>query len=107
MEKRRFDLVLQMHGDGRFTNPLVSLMGAAAMAGFYVPGRFCPDPERFLEWRPPGHEGTRFLPPPEHLRLSGGGTQLEVPLPHLHPRESANFGPRAEPDAPGHPGAQL
>src|SRR5258705_8512717 len=60
MEKRRFDLVLQMHGDGRFTNPLVSLMGAAAMAGFYGPGRFCPDAGRFLECRARGHQGRRL-----------------------------------------------
>jgi ADP-heptose:LPS heptosyltransferase len=107
MEKRRFGLVLQMHGDGRFTNPLVSLMGAAGMAGFYVPGRFCPDPARFLEWRAREHEVTRFLRLLEHLGIPGKGTQLEFPLADVDRRECESFGLGDEPYAVVHPGSQL
>src|SRR5262249_52412166 len=63
MQADRFDLILQMHGNGIVTNPLVMLFNARATAGFFVPGGYCPDPQRFLPY--PVHE-------PEirrHLRL--------------------------------------
>ncbi|MGZ3469601.1 MAG: glycosyltransferase family 9 protein, partial [Isosphaeraceae bacterium] len=48
IQAEEFDLVLQMQGSGRITNPLAALLGARITAGFLEPGGYCPDPERFL-----------------------------------------------------------
>lgn len=106
-QKRGFDLVLQMHGDGRFTNRLVSLMGAAATAGFHAPGQPCPDPARFLEWRPREHEILRYLRLLEHLGIPRKGTHLEFPLAEADRRECDGFGLGDGPYAVVHPGSQL
>src|SRR5690349_23412729 len=42
MQRRRFDLALQMHGNGRYTNQLLPLLGARVTAGFVQPGSHCP-----------------------------------------------------------------
>lgn len=54
MQVRRFDLALQMHGSGGITNLIASLLDARYLAGFYEPGHYCPDPDRFIPF--PAHE---------------------------------------------------
>jgi ADP-heptose:LPS heptosyltransferase len=71
IQSQRYDLVLQMHGCGTITNPLISLFGAKACAGFFVPGQYCPDPERFISY--PEHEPEVW----RHLRLM---QHLGIPL---------------------------
>jgi ADP-heptose:LPS heptosyltransferase len=107
MAKRKFDLIFQMHGDGRFTNPLVALMGATQIAGFHVPGQLCPDPPRFPAWRPREHEVTRYLRLLEHAGIQAKGTQLEFPLADADRRECDSFGLGDAPYAVVHPGSQL
>lgn len=47
MQRERFDLAIQLHGSGPFVNPLTTLFGAHHCAGFFLPGDYCPEPERF------------------------------------------------------------
>jgi ADP-heptose:LPS heptosyltransferase len=107
VENRKFDLALQMHGSGGFTNPLTVLMGARQSAGFHMPGGYRPDPERFIEWRDGEHEVLRYLRLLAHLGVPPKGTQLEFPLGRSDWRELTSFGLNDRPYAVIHPGSQL
>lgn len=94
----RFDLAIQMHGNGSISNLFTMLLGAIHTAGFYVPGNYCPDEgdETKFRSRTSFRRETsfrRFLPYPEdepeiwrHLHLMAflgvplQGDQLEFPL---------------------------
>ncbi|HLJ97677.1 MAG TPA: glycosyltransferase family 9 protein [Gemmataceae bacterium] len=80
MQAKQFDLVLQMHGNGTITNPLIGLFGARFAAGFFVPGGYCPDAQRFLPY--PIHEPEiwRHLRLLEFLGIPLQGHELEFPL---------------------------
>jgi ADP-heptose:LPS heptosyltransferase len=75
-----FDLALQMHGNGGLTNPFTVMLGAAATAGYYAPGAYCPDPERFLPLDESDHEVRRWLRLLNHIGVPGAGESLEFPL---------------------------
>lgn len=75
-----FDLVLQMHGSGELTNPLAVLMDGALTAGFYRPGHYRPDPQRFFEWRDEEHEVLRWIRLVRELGIAPCGEALEFPL---------------------------
>ena len=76
----QFDLVLQMHGSGELSNPLAVLMGGALTAGFYRPGHYRPDRQRFFPWRDDEHEVLRWLRLARELGIEPRGAQLEFPL---------------------------
>src|SRR5947209_4395519 len=80
MQAERFDLAIQLHGSGPFVNPLTALLGAKRCAGFYLPGDYCPDPERFLPWPESGLEVQRLLKLPAFLGLPAQDDRLEFPL---------------------------
>jgi ADP-heptose:LPS heptosyltransferase len=80
MASQQFDLALQMHDDGRLTNPLTVLMNARQTAGFYVPGRYCPDPQRFVPWQEDEPEVESCLRLLARLGVPAKGTHLEFPL---------------------------
>jgi ADP-heptose:LPS heptosyltransferase len=50
VQERRFDLALQMQGNGSIVNSLVTAFGAGRTGGYFVPGQFCPDPELFIPY---------------------------------------------------------
>ncbi|TMR27058.1 glycosyltransferase family 9 protein [Nonomuraea zeae] len=67
LRERGFDLAVQIHGGGRFSNPFVRRLGARVSAGLRAPGA-----ERLDRWVPYGdhhHETLRFL---EVAALVGG-----------------------------------
>jgi ADP-heptose:LPS heptosyltransferase len=80
MHRRAFELAIQLHGSGEVTNQIVALFGAHASAGYYRPGQWRPDGERFHEWRSDEHEVLRWLRLVELLGAPARGTHLEFPL---------------------------
>lgn len=79
-QQRRFDLVIQLHGSGILTNQLAMQLGAAHVAGFYLPGHDCPDATRFLPWVEQEHEVLRALRLMRFLGFAPQGDALEFPL---------------------------
>lgn len=112
VQSRRFDLVIQMHGSGQVTNRLAVLCRGRRCAGFYVPGQFCPDRDRFLTYPETGLEIRRLLRLVAFLGVPPCGEELEFPLnDHDHEHLSAVVGARGT-LRPGeyaciHPGASV
>lgn len=110
-QQRRFDLALQLHGSGELSNPIVALLGARQIAGFYREGLYCPDKRGFLPWRddePEIERGVRLL---ATLGVAPAGLELEAPVHVADRHELAAL--TAEHALPSggyvcvHPGAQL
>jgi ADP-heptose:LPS heptosyltransferase len=77
-QSRRFDLALQLHGDGFVANTLVALLGATVTAGTALPGRWSPDPARFVPHAGDLHEIDRLRAVPLALGLPDMGPELEL-----------------------------
>lgn len=75
-----YDLALQMQGSGGISNSLVVMLGATRNAGFYLPGQYCPDHERFLSYPVHEPEVWRHLRLMEFLGVPLVGNELEFPL---------------------------
>lgn len=105
VRSRRFDLLLQMHGSGGLTNPLVAGWGARRCAGFAEPGAWRPDPATFALWPTHGHEIERLLALTDRLGLPRQGLHLDFPLRDDERAASAARWPG--PHVCLHPGAQL
>jgi ADP-heptose:LPS heptosyltransferase len=109
-QRRKFDLAIQLHGSGTLTNPIAAALGARRNAGFYVPGQYCPDPDRFAPWSETEHEVLRYLRLLTFLGIEPQGEALEFPLYDADYRSLQ----RAATDLPSpgayaciHPGARL
>ncbi|MDC0715656.1 glycosyltransferase family 9 protein [Nannocystis bainbridge] len=76
----RFDLALQMHGDGLVSNIVVQLLGARTSAGFYAPPQPCPDPATFLQYPADLAEPRIHLSLLGFLGIEARGERLEFPL---------------------------
>lgn len=106
-----FDLAIQLHGSGSFVNPLLLLLGAKLNAGYYLPGEWCPDPQRFLAYPEDQPEVRRHLALMEFLGAPACGDHLEFPLRETDRDELASL-PEASLLRPGgyvclHPGARY
>lgn len=107
----RFDLAIQMHGNGMLANALTAALGVPHSAGFFVPGEDGPRPEVALPWPAWMPEVRRLLVLTERLGAAACGEHLELPI---LPEEAIAWADlRAElPEAPKgyvciHPGARL
>jgi ADP-heptose:LPS heptosyltransferase len=63
MQRRQWDLVVQLQGDGTVINQFVSLFGARQIAAFTPPGAAAPpihDGETFVPYQPHGSEVDRL-----------------------------------------------
>lgn len=86
-----FDLALQMHGSGGITNPIVALIGARRMAGFYESGQFCPDPDTFIPVPTHTPEPIHHLRLLERLGIPSQGVELEFPISATEREEAAKI----------------
>ena len=111
MQQRRFDAAIQLHGSGSVVNNLLMLFDAKCTAGFFVPGEYCPDPERFIAWPDDRQEILRYLALMEHLHLESSGPELEFLFTSADRYEFAQLALEAmlkgRPYIVIHPGAQL
>lgn len=80
MQARRFDRLIQMQGNGRYTNGIVYSCGPRTAAGFYAAPEACPDPESFLPYPEDVPEIRRHLRLMAFLGIPPQGEQLEFPL---------------------------
>ena len=80
MQRRRFDLAIQMHGSGVTSNPFTAMLGARATAGAWIPDHYCPDPARFVLYDGEAPEVRRNLRIVERLGAPARGEELEFPL---------------------------
>jgi len=105
-----YDLVLQMHGKGSVTNPVVAMFGARRLAGYNEPGEYCPDPETFMPYPEGLPEIERHLALMNFLGITSKGRGLEFPVTDDEWREVANlrnvYGISDRPYVCIHPGAR-
>lgn len=80
MQARRFDLVLQLHGSGHYTNEIALLCGGDMTAGYFQPPGYCPDEDLFMPYPDALPEVRRHLELLRYLGLSIRGEDLEFPL---------------------------
>jgi ADP-heptose:LPS heptosyltransferase len=82
MQERRFDVVLQLQGNGTLVNPLVALFNARLAAGYFpetLPQyRF--DERFFMRYPALDHEVVRHVRLMEFLGIPAQGFDLEFPL---------------------------
>jgi ADP-heptose:LPS heptosyltransferase len=89
----KFDLVLQMQGNGSIVNPMIELFGARYVAGFCVNGHYCPDSPFFIEYPDHISEIRRHLKLMAHLGIDTDGDELEFPISKEEQEEfAASFG---------------
>jgi len=80
MQQQRFDLLLQMQGNGSLVNPMMELFGARYLAGFKTHGHYAPDNDLFLSYPDDCSEIERHLALMKHLEIASLGKELEFPI---------------------------
>lgn len=80
VQRRKFDLALQMQGNGSVVNPMVELFGARITAGFCLPGHYPANSPYFMPYPEGIHEVERHLALMNFLGVPSKGTDLEFPL---------------------------
>lgn len=102
---RRFDLAIQMYGLRPEANVVTERLGARRTAGFFSPGRWEADLQRFLPYPEHEHEARRHLALMRLLGADGRDERLEFPVDARDEAELAALGLRPGPYACLHPGA--
>lgn len=80
VQQEKFDLAIQMHGNGVITNPLVDLFAAKNISGFYTENNYCPNKDLFIKYPDNLHEINRHLALVEKLGITEYTTDLEFPI---------------------------
>jgi ADP-heptose:LPS heptosyltransferase len=107
----RFDVAVQMHGDGSRSNAALLAMGARFNAGYYPPGAPYPPHGAFTVYPDDGTEVARNLALVANLGATGVETSLEMPIATGDRARAAALlaesGVAARPYVCIHPGAKL
>jgi ADP-heptose:LPS heptosyltransferase len=80
MQEEKFDLILQMQGNGTIVNSMISIFGSNYTAGFFIETDFCPNKELFMRYPGNIHEIERHLELVKYLGIPPGDTALEFPI---------------------------
>ncbi|MBC7745478.1 MAG: hypothetical protein H7096_10275 [Flavobacterium sp.] len=80
IQESKFDLILQMQGNGSYVNPLNELFNPKFLAGYYNKKEYCPNEELFMEYPDFGHEVERHLSLISFLGIPTKDQELEFPL---------------------------
>lgn len=88
MNDEKFDLAIQMQGNGAIVNPMMELFGAKLTAGFCKPGDYCPDTNLYMIYPEKVHEKERHLRLIDNLGISRVRDNLEFPL---YPQDEAEL----------------
>jgi ADP-heptose:LPS heptosyltransferase len=88
MRIERFDLIIQMHGNGSIVNPFMKLLGSKKIAGYFEKGSYCPDEKLCMPYPENVSEVERHLHLMEHLGVPSQGADLEFPT---YPEEQLEF----------------
>lgn len=80
VQEQKYDLAIQMQGNGSVVNPMVELFGATYTAGYSIQGHYAPDNGLFMPYPEHGHEIERHIALMEHLGIPSQGNELEYPL---------------------------
>jgi ADP-heptose:LPS heptosyltransferase len=80
MQHRKFDLLLQMQGNGESTNVLSMLFGAVRVCGLRKKNEYTPDHIHFPISEDNDHEILRFLKLADVLQIPHQGNALEFPM---------------------------
>ena len=79
MSEEKFDLILQMQGNGNIVNDMLESIGDGTVAGFHSEGNHR-NTDAFLEYPTGISEILRHLKLMEHLSIPAQGTSLEFPV---------------------------
>ena len=80
VQQRKFDLAIQLQGNGSIVNPMVELFGAGLTAGYFLENDYTPNKEYFMAYPDYGSEITRHTMLMEFLGIPSKGDELEFPL---------------------------
>lgn len=79
-QRRRYDLAIQLHGSGVFSNPFTLMLGARYTVGFTRSEDQGFGLDRWVDYPNEGHEVHRVLEMARLLGTPDAGTHLEFPL---------------------------
>jgi ADP-heptose:LPS heptosyltransferase len=105
--RQRFDLALQLHGDGTVTNDLIGQLGARQIAGMVRPGGVPPVDGQFVEIAPETSEVERLLAAVRAAGIPTMSAALEWPERPAEGAEAEALVGRDAPYAVLHAGASL
>lgn len=80
MQKEKFDLIIQMHGNGTIVNSLCASFKPTHLAGFYPPEEEHTNSNLFLLYPNFGHESSRHLLLIKHLGIKIESKKMEFPI---------------------------